>query len=99
MNKKSKVWMLATFLTLASMVLAACGGGETATQAPMTEAPATQAPATEAPATEVPATGAPTEAPATSAPSTGAIDCMGAQSGDEISMLYQWSGVEETSLN
>ncbi len=29
----------------------------------------------------------------------GNIDCMGAKSGDEISMLYQWSGVEETNLN
>lgn len=39
-----------------------------------------------------------TEAPATGAP-TGGIDCMGAKSGDEISMLYQWSGVEEAALN
>ncbi|MEW6403245.1 MAG: ABC transporter substrate-binding protein [Chloroflexota bacterium] len=40
-------------------------------------------------------------APATQAPTggTGDIDCMGAQSGDEISMLYQWSGVEEAALN
>ena len=28
-----------------------------------------------------------------------AIDCMGAQPGDTISMLYQWSGVEEENLN
>jgi alpha-glucoside transport system substrate-binding protein len=27
------------------------------------------------------------------------IDCMGAQPGDEISMLYQWSGAEEENLN
>jgi len=27
------------------------------------------------------------------------IDCMGAAKGDTVSMLYQWSGVEETSLN
>lgn len=41
-----------------------------------------------------------TQAPATSAPSTGGdIDCAGAKSGDEISMLYQWSGVEEAALN
>ncbi len=32
-------------------------------------------------------------------PSTGEIDCMGAQSGDEVSMLYQWSGQEEERLN
>ena len=29
----------------------------------------------------------------------GGIDCMGAQSGDTISMLYQWSGTEEENLN
>lgn len=40
-----------------------------------------------------PATAAPTAAPA------GGIDCMGASSGDEITMLYQWSGAEEASLN
>src|SRR5258706_10488086 len=28
-----------------------------------------------------------------------AIDCKGAAKGDTVSMLYQWSGVEETSLN
>lgn len=27
------------------------------------------------------------------------VDCMGAQPGDEISMLYQWSGTEEENLN
>ena len=44
----------------------------------------------------------PTVAPATVAPTTAATQpdmCMGAQPGDEISMLYQWSGVEEESLN
>ncbi len=40
---------------------------------------------------------APAAEPATGG--TGNIDCMGAKSGDEISMLYQWSGVEETNLN
>ncbi len=47
-----------------------------------------------------PATPAATTAPeATMAPATGGIDCMGAQSGDTISMLYQWSGTEEENLN
>jgi len=37
---------------------------------------------------------------ATQAPAAaGGLDCMGAQAGDEISMLYQWSGVEEAALN
>ena len=49
--------------------------------------------------TQAPTSAPPTAAPATSPPvTTGGIDCMGAQSGDEVSMFYQWSGVEETSL-
>jgi len=52
--------------------------------------------ATEAPVpTEAPATGA----PATEAPAAGADMCMGAESGDTISMMYQWSGAEEERLN
>jgi alpha-glucoside transport system substrate-binding protein len=83
------LWTLVSVVLLASMALAACG--PTPTPAP-TAAPATAAPATEAPMTEAP-TVAPTEAPMAQ------IDCMGAQSGDEISMLYQWSGTEEENLN
>lgn len=97
MSKFSKILGLLVMFTL---LLTACGGGQQ-TQAPATEAPTeavTEAPteaATEAP-TEA-ATEAPTEA-ATQAPA-GEIDCMGAQQGDEISMLYQWSSVEEEALN
>jgi len=42
-----------------------------------------------------------TEAPASSSSSASSQPemCMGGQPGDEISMLYQWSGVEEESLN
>ena len=43
------------------------------------------------------ACGSPTAAP--SAPPAATVDCMGAKKGDEVSMLYQWSGAEETSLN
>jgi len=32
-------------------------------------------------------------------PAVSDVDCMGAQMGDEISMLYQWSGQEEERLN
>jgi len=95
MSKLSKILGL---FVLATLILTACGGGATPTPA-ATQPPATEAPATQAPATEMPATAAPTEAPATQAPAAGAIDCMGAQQGDEVSMLYQWSGVEETNLN
>ena len=100
MSKFSKILGMLVMFTL---LLTACGGGQqTQTQAPATEAPtevATEAPATEMPATEMPATEAPTEAPATEAPVAGEIDCMGAQQGDEISMLYQWAGAEEEALN
>jgi alpha-glucoside transport system substrate-binding protein len=91
-----KISKIVSVLVLITMLLAACGPQET-------QAPATQAPTevmTEAP-TEV-MTEAPTEAPteaATQAPVAGEIDCKGAQPGDTISMLYQWSGVEEAALN
>ncbi len=52
--------------------------------------------ATEAPMAEA------TEAPmaeATEALMPSEIDCMGAAAGDTVSMLYQWSGVEEENLN
>lgn len=45
---------------------------------------------------------APTTAPATPTDTgmmVSEVDCMGAQPGDEISMLYQWSGQEEERLN
>jgi len=42
----------------------------------------------------------PTKTPVpTKAPATSAVDCMGAKPGDEISMIYQWSGQEEERLN
>jgi len=46
------------------------------------------------------ATAEPTEAATEVATeAAGDIDCMGAADGDEVTMLYQWSGVEEESLN
>ncbi len=86
----SRISKLLTLVSLFAILLAACGTQATPTPV-MTEPPA----ATEAP------TMAPTEAPTEAAtePPAAAIDCMGAASGDEISMIYQWSGVEEESLN
>lgn len=81
----NKIGKLLSLAVLAALLLAACGPQVTPTPV-MTEAP-TVAPATEAP------TEAPTEA------ATQPEMCMGAQPGDEISMLYQWSGTEEESLN
>lgn len=91
----SKIHKVLCCLMLSALFLAACGPAETAapTEA-MTEAPTEVM--TEAP-TEA-ATEAPTEA-ATEAPAAGDIDCKGAQQGDTITMLYQWSGVEEAALN
>lgn len=90
----TKVSRILSVLVLAAILLAACGSQSTetpTTQPPMTEAPMTEAP-TESPMTEAP-TGAPTGVPV-----TGEVDCKGAQSGDTISMLYQWSGEEEARL-
>jgi len=39
------------------------------------------------------------EAPAEEVEEAAEIDCMGAAPGDQITMLYQWSGVEEENLN
>lgn len=74
---------LFALLVVSMLLLAACGPA--ATQAPV--------------ATPVPATEEATQAPeATEAPAGDDL-CMGAQPGDEISMMYQWSGVEEENFN
>lgn len=79
----SKIFKLLTGLLLISLLLVACGGTAPATEA-MTEEAMTEEAATEE---------AMTEAPAASEM------CMGAQPGDELSLLYQWSGQEEERLN
>ncbi len=80
---KTKFFVVISVMIVMTLLLASC-----AKATPV----ATQAPVveTEAPVAEV------TEAPVTTAPE---IDCMGAVAGDEISMLYQWSGTEEENLN
>lgn len=66
----------------------------------MMEATATEAMAepTE-PMTEATPTESMMEATPTEAMMSGNIDCMGAQPGDSVSVLYQWSGAEEESFN
>ena len=86
MTKFSKVLAL---IMLASMFLTACGSAATAEPTAMPPADTAMPAATEAP----------TAMAATQAPAMGAIDCMGAKSGDSISMLYQWAGEEEGKLN
>jgi len=79
---KRNLNILLSLVVLASMILAACGGGTPAA----TEAPATEMPATEAPATEMPATEAPTEPPA-AASGTAIITFV--QQPTTLSPLYQ----------
>jgi len=112
MNKR--IWILISLLTIFSLMLAACAGGAETTEevAPteemeeptevieeptevMTEEPTEEM--TEEPTEEM--TEEPTEEVTEAAAPSGEIDCMGAQSGDEVSMLYQWSGQEEERLN
>ena len=54
----------------------------------------TATPAVTEPPTEPPATDAPTDEPVT-APDM----CMGAQPGDTLTVMYQWSGAEEEKIN
>ena len=74
-------------MLLAAMLLAACGPAATPKAPAATAMPA----ATACPLQPMPA--------ATQARPPVPIDCAGAQSGDTVSMLYQWSGQEEASLN
>jgi alpha-glucoside transport system substrate-binding protein len=69
-----------------ALILSACGTA--------TSAPPTSAPATEAMMAETPTAGMPAETP-TEAAAMPAIDC----TGEKITMVYQWSGTEESSLN
>ena len=78
-----RFWSIVSFVVIAAMALAACAPA--ATTAAPTNAPQ--------------ATTAPTTPPAATTAPTGGIDCMGAKSGDVLSMFYQWSGQEETRLN
>lgn len=84
-----RTYGLLAILLVLSMVLVACGGGAaepTATEA-MVEP-------TEPMAEE------PTEAmEPTEEEMAGGIVCSGVNEGDELSLLYQWSGAEEQSIN
>jgi alpha-glucoside transport system substrate-binding protein len=84
---KNKSLIVLSIIIILTMLLASCAKSTpVATEAPEVEPAAP----TEAPAAQ-------TEAPME--PAASEIDCMGAASGDEISMLYQWSGTEEENLN
>jgi len=90
----SKLIKMLISLMVLSLLVTACGPAET-------EAP-TIPTSTEAPVvTEPPVTEAPTEATTATEPAaaSGEIDCKGAQSGDQLSVMYQWSGAEEEKIN
>ena len=100
---RRKLPVLVTLLMVVAFVMAACQPAATPTQAPAAQPTNTEAPMAEPTATEVPME-EPTatevmEAEPTQEPMGMEIDCMGAQPGDTVSMLYQWSGVEEENLN
>jgi alpha-glucoside transport system substrate-binding protein len=73
-----------------------------AATAAATEAPEATEAATEAATAEATegaeGTEAATEEVVIPTAASGDIDCMGAQEGDEVTMFYQWSGVEEEQL-
>ncbi len=83
-----KYWKVTAILMLAVLVLAACGGKATETPAPVGTTAPTEAVKTETPAETQAATTAPVDE-----------TCMGAQPGDEVTLLYQWSGQEEERWN
>jgi alpha-glucoside transport system substrate-binding protein len=83
-----RFWQILSVVMVVAFALAACAAPAAPTAAP-TSPPAAQP-------TQPPAAAQPTSAPVSTA---GTIDCKGAKQGDTISMLYQWSGQEEASLN
>ena len=93
---KNKIWQYISVLAILSMALVACTPAATPTTAPTMAPTEMTQPTTEptmAPTEAMQPTTEPTMAP------TSSIDCMGAKSGDTLSMLYQWSGTEEAALN
>jgi len=60
----------------------------------------TKAPTTAAATPTTAPTTAPTAVPPTPAPTAaGTIDCMGAKAGDQVTVMYQWTGNEEALFN
>jgi len=88
-----KSYSLVGVLLTLTLILGACATA-TATPVPMAPAATTAAPMTEPTATE--AMAAPTATEAMAAP---AIDCTGVNSGDSLTVMYQWTGSEEESFN
>jgi alpha-glucoside transport system substrate-binding protein len=100
--KKKSSWVIVSILITLTLLVSACAPAATETPA-ATEPPAMTEEPTEPVMTEEPTEPVMTEEPTepvmteepTEPPAVSEIDCMGAQSGDEVTMFYQWSGTEE----
>jgi alpha-glucoside transport system substrate-binding protein len=92
---KGKLFAAVALLMAFSLALAACAPAATPAAAPPTEAPPAPAPTQAPPPTEAPA---PTAEPTVEA-WTPTIDCTDVNSGDSLTMMYQWSGSELESIN
>ncbi len=100
MNKSYKIM---SALVIIAMLLTACATAATATPtlAP-TQVPPPTTVAHYAPTplpTNTPAAVATTEPTTAPTAAAGAIDCMGATSADQVTVMYQWTGNEETLFN
>ncbi|MEA4909716.1 MAG: hypothetical protein GYA17_21565 [Chloroflexi bacterium] len=95
---RRQVASIMALVVMIALALTACGPAATATP---TMAPAPTEEPTMAEPTAEPTMAEPTEAPTEAAtePSMAAVDCMDAAQGDQISMMYQWSGAEEEKIN
>jgi alpha-glucoside transport system substrate-binding protein len=91
----SKFAKVMSLILVAVFALTACAPA--ATQAPAAPAATEMPAATEAPApTAAPAA---TEAPAATAAPAAPDYCGGAKAGDQVTVMYQWSGAEEEKFN
>ncbi len=82
-----------SFMLVAVILLAACAPA--AAPAPVVEEPVVEEPVVVEP-TAVP----PTEVPATAVPEPAApAMCKDAKAGDQVTVMYQWSGAEEEKFN
>jgi len=80
---KKRIWLLITVISAISLLFAACQPAAPA-PADMEEKPAAEAPVAEAPKAEEPAM---------------EDMCMGTAAGDELTVMYQWTGGEEEKIN
>jgi alpha-glucoside transport system substrate-binding protein len=95
-------WNKFAMLIVLVLVLAACAPAATTPTQPAAAQPTAMATAEATEATMPEPTEAATmeaTSEATTPAATGDIDCAGTQPGDEVTMLYQWSGQEEERLN